>query len=316
MAGNPVAADRKSYTLFAFLGLAIVWGGSFLFIKVGLQGLSAPQVVFGRIGFGALTLTAIMVISRRRWPREGWIWAHMLVVAVTFCVLPFMLFSWAGESLPSGLSSILNATTPIMTLVIAAIMLPAERLSRLQIAGLGLGILGVLLIVGPWELLLDPAFYQSVPAQLACLGATACYGFSLCYLRKFISGKHPYDAPTIASVQMVLAFAVVLLITPFTMLTPIELSWPVVLSIAALGIFGTGIAYIWNTLVISRWGANAASTVTYLVPVVGVLLGVLILHETLHWNEPVGGVVVVLGILVSQGRLRLPSRKTPVEVQV
>lgn len=305
---------RKPTTLLVFLGLAVVWGSSFLFIKVGLQGLSAPQVVFGRVGFGALTLLALMLISRRRWPRERWIWGHMLVVGIFFCVLPFLLFAWAGQTLPSGLSSILNATTPIMTLVIAAVMLPAERLNKLQIGGLAVGIAGVLLIVGPWELLTNPAFYQSVPAQIACLGATACYGFSLSYLRRFISGKHSYDAPTIAAVQLVLAFAVILLISPFTMFTPMQLSWPVVFSIAALGILGTGVAYIGNTVVVANWGANAASTVTYLVPLVGVLLGVLVLQETLHWNEPIGGIVVVLGILISQDRLRLPARKLEVKV--
>lgn len=300
---------RKPATLLAFLGLALVWGSSFLFIKIGLQGLSAPQVVFGRVGLGALALVGVMLISRRRWPRERWIWGHMLVVGIFFCVVPFLLFAWAGETLPSGLSSILNATTPIMTLVIASIMLPAERLSSLQIVGLAVGVGGVLLIVGPWELLSNPAFYQSVPAQIACLAATACYGFSLSYLRKFISGKHSYDAPTIAAVQLVLAFAVLLLISPFTMFTPVQLSWPVVLSIAVLGILGTGVAYVWNTSVVANWGANAASTVTYLTPVVGVLLGVLVLQETLSWHEPLGGIVVVLGILLSQGRLRLPARK-------
>ncbi|NYE95392.1 drug/metabolite transporter (DMT)-like permease [Psychromicrobium silvestre] len=111
-----------------------------------------------------------------------------------------------------------------MTLVISAVMLPQERLNRLQISGVLLGVLGVLLVVGPWQLIGDPAFLSSIPAQLACLAATACYGVGLSYLRRFVSGTHNYDATTIAAVQIVLAFALACVLAPFSMLNPVQLN--------------------------------------------------------------------------------------------
>ena len=112
-----------------------------------------------------------------------------------------------------------------------------------------------------------------------------------------------YDATTIAATQITIAAAITAFLVPFLGVTPIDLSLPVVASMAILGGIGTGIAYIWNTRIIQTWGATLASTVTYATPVIGVTLGVLILNETLHWNEPVGAALVILGILTSQGRL-------------
>lgn len=305
-------ATGSRRVLLAYLGAALIWGASFLFMKTGLSGLSPAQVALSRLVLGALTLCIIMVVTRRRWPRERRLWAHLAVVSVFLCVAPFLLFSWAGQFLPSGLSSILNATTPIMTLAVGALLLPKERLSGLQVLGIFVGALGVAIVVGPWRVLADPAILESVPAQLACLGATLCYGIAFVYLRKFVLGTHGYDAVVISAVEISLAAVIMLLLSPFIALQPVSLDLPVVLSMLALGALGTGVAYIWMTMIVDTWGPTAASTVTYLTPLVGVVLGILILGEVLHWNEPVGGVVVILGILVAQGKLRLRRRARPI----
>ncbi|WP_022901777.1 DMT family transporter [Humibacter albus] len=291
-------------TLLAFLALSAVWGASFLFIKVGLEGLSPAQVVVGRVLFGALALAAIMTVTRRRWPREGRVWGHMLVVGIFFCAIPFTLFAWAEQYVPSSLASIYNATTPIMTLVLTPLVLRTERLGRTRTAGLVVGILGVIVLSGPWELIGSSDLASTIPAQLACLGATASYGFAGLYMRRFVSGL-PYDAVTLSSVQLTMASVVVLVLSPLDARGPISLNAPVVLSIVALGVAGTGVAYVWYTRVMRDWGAARASTVTYLAPVVGVALGVLVLGESVHWYEPVGGAIVIAGILVSQGMLRV-----------
>ena len=295
-------------TLWAFLALSLVWGASFLFIKVGLEGFAPTQLVLCRILLGALTLAVVMTVTRRRWPRERRVWLHMLVVGAFFCAIPFTLFAWAEQYVPSSLASIYNATTPIMTLLFTPLVLRSERLGRTRVIGLVIGIVGVLVLTGPWQLIGDPALQASVPAQLACLGATASYGFAGLYLRRFVSGM-PYDSVTLSSVQLVAASAIVLVLAPFDARGPVTLSLPVVSSVAALAVLGTGVAYIWFTRIIRDWGPARASTVTYMAPVVGVVLGVLLLGETVQWFEPLGGLVVIAGIVASQGRLRMPGRR-------
>ena len=295
-----VAALKSRMTLWAFLALSLVWGASFLFIKVGLQGLSPAQVVLGRILLGAVALAVIMTVTRRRWPRELRVWGHMLVVGIFFCAVPFTLFAWAEQYVPSSLASIYNAATPIMTLLLTPLILRSERLGPARTAGLVIGILGVVVLTGPWQLIGSNDLRSTIPAQLACLGATASYGFAGLYLRRFVSGLR-YDSVTISSVQLAMASLVVLLAAPFVARGPVTLNGPVVLSIVVLGVVGTGVAYVGYTRIMREWGAARASTVTYLTPVVGVVLGVLLLGESVHWYEPVGGAIVVAGILVSQG---------------
>jgi drug/metabolite transporter (DMT)-like permease len=288
-------------TLWAFLTLSLVWGSSFLFIKVGLQGLAPTQVVLGRILLGAVTLAVIMFATRRRWPREARVWGHMIVVGTFFCAVPFTLFAWAEQYVPSSLASIYNATTPIMTLLLTPLMLRSERLGRPRVLGLLVGIAGVVVLSAPWLLIGSGDLAATLPVQLACLGATLSYGFAGLYLRRVVSGL-PYDSVTLSSVQLVMASGVVLLLAPFDARGPVSLDVPVVASMLALGVLGTGIAYVLYTGVLRDWGAVRASTVTYLAPVVGVVLGVLVLGESVHWYEPVGGVIVIAGILISQGR--------------
>ncbi|QCB93050.1 DMT family transporter [Cellulomonas shaoxiangyii] len=290
-------ADRR--TVLLYLCAALVWGSSFLFMKVALEGLAPAQVALGRLLLGALTLAAVMTVLRRRWPRDRRTWGHLAVLGVLLCVVPFQLFAWAGQYLASGLSSILNATTPLMTSLAVVLVLPAERLTRRQGLGLAVGALGVVAIVGPWTYLGQGSIAAPLPAVLACLGATACYGLGMTYMRRFVT---PLRLPpeTVAAGQIAVAALIVLALAPAVARGPVTLTWPVVLSMVGLGALGTGMAYVWNTRVVDAWGAQRASTVTYLTPVVGVLLGILVLDERLHWYEPVGGVLVVLGILVAQ----------------
>lgn len=282
-----------------FSVLALAWGASFLFMKVGLEGLSVGQVVLGRVATGAVTLMLACLVMRQRLPREPVVWAHILVVSVFLCVIPFLLFAWAEQHVSSSLASIYNATTPLMTMLIAVAVLPEEHLTKDRVAGLVLGFLGILLILSPWTGLGD----SSASGQLACLCATVCYGVGFTYLRRTVASRG-LPAVSVACVQVSLATVVMFVLSPFVASGPVHLTWRVVGSILALGAFGTGLAYLWNTNVVKSWGATNASTVTYLTPVVGVALGVLFMGEALSWNEPVGALLVVLGIVVSQGRLR------------
>lgn len=293
-----MAATGTSRTTFwAFLALSLVWGSSFLFIKIGLGGLSPAQVVLGRIVLGGLTLAAIMLVSRRRWPREYRVWGHLTVVGVLYCVIPFTLYAWAEQYVSSGLASIFNASTPIMTLLLAPLILRSERLSRVQTGGLFIGIVGVTVLTGPWRFV--GSDQGSLAANLACLGAPICYGFAGLYLRRFVAGL-PYDSITLAATQLVSASLIVVILAPMNATDPITVTPAIIASLLALGTLGTGFAYIWNTQIVRDWGAARASTVTYLTPVIGVVLGVLVLGETVHWYEPLGGIIVILGVFASQ----------------
>ena len=288
----------KVPVLVQYLMLALAWGASFLFIKIGLEGLSPGQVVLGRLVAGAVTLALLCLVTRRRLPSALIVWAHLAVVAVLLCVAPFLLFAWAEQHISSGLASIYNATTPLMTMVVALALLPGERPTRGRLLGLGIGVLGVLVLVAPWHGLGQ----ADTLGQAACLAATACYGLAYTYLRRYVTTLG-LPALSVATVQVGLGALIMVVLTPLVAAQPAEFNLRVVLAVLTLGAIGTGLAYVWNTNVVAAWGATNASTVTYLTPVVGVVLGVVVLAEQLSWAEPLGAALVILGIAVTQNRL-------------
>lgn len=304
-----VRAPAPGWITTQFVLSGIVWGASFLFMKVALTGISPAQVAWTRILLGALTLGALVALRREPLTRNLKIWAHLTVLGLTFCVIPFLLFSWAQQHVSSGVASIFNATTPIMTAIMAWLVFRVEKLKLVQVLGIGVGILGVVVIIAPWQgISLD----GSLVAEIAILGATASYGFSFAYMRRFVSNTG-MSALAFTFGYIAMAGVVMAILTPFLVLTPVRLDASIIASLLLLGCLGTAIAYVWNQNTVRAWGPTRASTVTYITPVVGVLLGVLILGETVSWNEPVGALVVFLGILLAQDRLRLGRRRSRVE---
>ncbi|SFN69409.1 Permease of the drug/metabolite transporter (DMT) superfamily [Mycetocola miduiensis] len=287
-----------------FIGMGMIWGASFLFMKVALEGVSFGQVAWTRIMLGALTLGIIALVTRARLPRQPIIWLHYAIISITFCVIPYLLFAWAEQYISSSLASILNAVTPITTAIMATLVFRVEKLNWGQVLGVLVGMVGVVVIVAPWQV---GALLGDWRGQLACLGAVTCYGFALGYLRKFLA---PYKVPSITSAFMYIGMAAVImaLLTPVVAWHPVQLDVWVVLSLIGLGALGTGVVYIWNMNVLAAWGPTATSGVTYVTPVVGVILGVLLLQESLGWHEPVGAVLVFIGILLTQQRIRLSRR--------
>ena len=305
MASAPSPSPVSVTVQFVLTG--IVWGSSFLFIAVALTGMTPAQVAGGRLLFGALALAAVVAVRRERLPRTVRVWAHLCVLSVSFCVVPFLLFAWAEQHVSSGLASIFNATTPIMTAIMAWAVFRVERLRPGQLVGIAVGILGVVVIIAPGAV---ADVGGSTVAQLALLGATACYGFSLAYMRRFL-GNAGLSGIAFAFGYIGPAAALMVLLSPMILAEPMRLAPEVIASIVALGVLGTGLAYVWNQNTLRAWGPTRASTVTYITPVVGVFLGILVLGERLTWNEPAGAAVVFLGILLVQERIRL-GRRAPV----
>ncbi|CAN5431755.1 DMT family transporter [soil metagenome] len=290
-----------------FLGMGLVWGASFLFMKVALTGVSFGQVAWSRTVLGALTLAIVALVMRQRLPREPIVWVHLTVVAIVNFVLPFLLFAWAEQYISSGLASIYNATTPIMTAAIATLAFRVEKLSRWQVLGVLIGILGVFVIIGLWNY---DSLTGSLWGQLACLGATACYGFAYGYIQRFLLHREITGA-TLAFTSIGIGGVVFLILTPFVAWSPVKLDIWIIGSMLLLGALGTGLAFVWSFNVQRAWGPTASSTVTYITPVVGVGLGILILGERLSWNEPLGAAIVILGILLAQNRIRWRRAAVP-----
>ena len=288
---------RKSW-LPAYIALGTVWGCSFIFIELGLEFLTPFGVAFIRCALGAITLLIFTKIRKVDLPKDRKIWQKLWVVAMLLNVIPGVLFAFAQQYVTSVLASIINAGTPLMTLVFMLIVFREEKLKPEQIIGLLIGALGVLTVVGVWKELGD----NQLVGVIALIIAISCYGASYPYsTRNVIPLKLKPEA--LATGQLIMA-AVTLL--PFFLISGISNDFyrpQSVIAMLCLGIFGSGFAYIWNFAITAAAGSAIASTVTYLTPVVAVIVGFLYLGEVIVWNEIVGAIIVIMGALLSQGRL-------------
>jgi drug/metabolite transporter (DMT)-like permease len=291
----------------SFAVLGSIWGCSFLFIKLGLQSFTPVQVAFGRLAIGALTLLVIARVTGTSLPRRRETWRHLAVAALLFCSIPFVLFAWGETHASSILAGLINACTPLATLVVVLAAFPEEHPTRERVAGLAIGFAGVLVLIGVWEGLAG----GELLGILACVGAISCYGIAFPYSRRHLARTG--DGPVgIATGQVTLA---ALFLLPVVVLeaalggggVKLPISAATTVGMLALGGLGTGVAYVLNTRIVMAAGGTVASSVTYVTPLVAVAAGFLLLGEPLSWHQPVGGAIVLLGVAVSQGRLRVPG---------
>jgi len=295
-----LASPKKSSGWIApYIALGCVWGCSFIFIKLGLEFLTPFGVAFGRCALGALTLVLIARIQGSPIITDKKLLLHLWVVAALLNVIPGVLFALAETKVTSILAGIINAVTPLMTLVAILLVNREEKPKAFQYVGLLIGFTGVLIVLGAWQGLGDNPLW----AILVLLVAVSCYGISFPYTRKYVI---PYkERPqSIVATQLTLAAATLL---PFYLIDGIakdEYRLAPVLGMLALGVFGSGFAYIWNFKVMELAGSAIASSVTYLTPLVAVIVGVIFLNEKVTWYEPVGALVVLLGAAIAQERIR------------
>ncbi|QFR33672.1 DMT family transporter [Ancylobacter sp. TS-1] len=296
VSSSPVPMAPSDWGALALLGL--IWGGSFFFGKVAIAEIPPLTMVLTRVAIGAL---ALWVIARARgvhMPLNRRLVAEFMLLAVIANIIPFGLIAWSQQHLPSGLSSILNAATPLFTVLVAQAFTHDEKFTLGKLTGVSLGFLGVAVMMGP--ALLGQLGGHELPAQLAAIGATVSYGFAAVYSRRF---RHlpPLGIAMVqlASSSLLLLPAVAVIDQPWNLPAP---SLPVIGALLGLGVLSTGLAYILYFRIVGRNGATNISLVTFLVPVSAILLGALVLGEALEPREFAGFAIIALGLAAIDGR--------------
>lgn len=292
---------RLSAWLPYWWALAVVWGSSFFLIKIGLDSFVPLQITFGRVFFGLLAVVAVLVWQRGRLPKPGVVWAHAAFVGLMTNVIPFTLFAWAETRVSSVLAGLFNAATPLFTALFALAIVPSERLTRQRVLGLITGFAGVLVVMGVWQ-----GLSGDLVGSLACLGATLCYGVGVPWTRRFLAVR-PEGGPSLMGAQLLCSSVVMAVLCLFLTDLPTSVQVSSVLAVAVLGALATGLAFIWMYRVIALAGSVVSASVTYATPLVSTLLGILLLGETLTWNQPLGAVIVLIGAALVQGLIGRPA---------
>lgn len=287
----------KGSDWFQLIMLALVWGLSFFFTEICLRDLGPATLAFGRVTSAALALLAVAVLTGHSLPRGLRDWTPLAIMGLLNNAVPFTLIMWGQTRIDSGLASILNATTPLFTFVLAHFLTADERMSRRGLAGVAIGFLGAVVLIGPGALAgLGAQFW----AQIAVLAAACCYACAGIYGRRL---RHL--SPVVAAAGMTASASVVLL--PLAALTetpwtarPDALTW---LALLGIGLVSTAFAYILYFRILASAGATNLLLVTFLIPVAALLLGTLILGETIGPAALVGMAMIFTGLAVIDGRL-------------
>ncbi|MEG8280920.1 DMT family transporter [Streptomyces sp. AHA2] len=294
---SPLPARPRLDWRLRFAALSLIWGFSFLLIKVGTGGFAPFQVTLGRLAFGTAVLAAAMAVRRERLPRGVRTWGHLTVAAFLLNALPFSLFAYAELTIPSTLAGICNATSPLWGMALSLVALSEDRPTRVRVAGLGLGFLGVLTVLGAWQ-----GFHglDATGTALALLGSLS-YPVGWIYVRRTLAGNGRSHL-SMTGAQLLLATIQLAVVTPLFTTPPTGLPVVPLLAVAALGALGTGLAVLLQYGLVAEVGPTTAQMVTYFIPVIATAAGVVVLGESLSWSTPVGAVIVLVGAALTQMR--------------
>ena len=276
--------------------LALIWGSSFLWIKLADRGFSPVQVTFPRLALGAAVLLPVVLARREAVPRSAALWARITVAALFANAVPYLLFAVAERSVDSSTAGIINATTPLWTVVLAVAVRHQKSVTGWQGAGLLVGFGGALLIFSSWR----SASSVASPGGLECLAASVSYAISYIYMDKFLA-RRGMSPITLSACQLLAATALLALALPVSGAgIPRAADAASLAGLAILGVLGTGVAYVLNYQIVTSEGATVAATVTYLLPVVAIVLGVLVLGETVTAGVLAGIALVLAGVALTR----------------
>jgi drug/metabolite transporter (DMT)-like permease len=281
----------KHWLVFILLGA--IWSSSFMWIKIAVQEIGPITLVAFRVLFGLLFGVVVIYIQRIQWPRTLKEWTPLLVLSIANIAIPFFLISWGEQSIDSAVASILNATTPLFTILIAHYLLQDDKMTAPKVLGLLMGFAGVVILMSKDI----GASLGSVLGQLAIVLASAFYAGGAVYARKTTQ-----ELPGILrSAGPLLPATVVMWLAMFMLESPVKfpqlgITW---IALLFLGVLGSGLAFVMSYYLLHEIGPTRTSMVTYLFPLGGVILGVVFLDEVLSWQLIVGAVLIVLSLIVA-----------------
>ncbi len=280
--------------------LSMLWGGSYFFVEIALLEWSPLLIVAVRVVIAAAVIWGIVLAIGLPVPRSRSAWIAFFWMGLLNNILPFLLIVWGQKEIESGLAAILTAVAPIFTVIVAGLWLKDEPLTRSKVLGAVLGLVGVVVLIGPSAL---AGLNVNLIAQLAVLGAALSYAFAGVYARRF--PRMNIDPIVTAAGQLLMSSLIMGLLALISEAPGqlVETSAKVWLAIALMAVFSTAFAYILYFRLIASAGATNAILVTLLIPVTAILLGAAFLDERLEWSHFVGMMVIGAGLAVIDGRL-------------
>ncbi len=291
----------------AFVLLGLIWGSSFAWIKIAVEEIPPASLVALRMGLGAVGMLALLAFIRVPMPRGAREWLPLVVLGAVNAAVPIFLISWGEQFVDSGTAAVLNSLTPIFSLLIAGVALRVEPVTALRVGGLLLGFLGAALLASR-ELDLRADASGLIGAGAVVLAAFS-YAVGASYARHRIRSTHRYVVAAGTLVFASLDTAVLALITDGGVILPTQPD--TILAVAWLGVLGSFVAYVCFFFLIEHLGATVAAMVTFMFPVVGVALGVLLLGERMDVRLILGTVLVLMGIIVVTLRHNAAPSRVP-----
>jgi len=280
--------------------LSMLWGGSYFFVEIALLEWSPLLIVAVRVVIACIVIWGIVLAAGLPIPRSLHAWTAFFWMGLLNNIIPFLLIVWGQKEIESGLAAILTAAAPIFTVIVAGMWLKDEPVTRAKVLGTALGLLGVIILIGPSAL---AGLDANLLAQLAVLGGALSYAFAGVYARRF--SRMNID-PVVAAAGQLLMSSLIMILLALIFEVPINLiesSAKVWLAVGLMAVFSTALAYILYFRLLASAGATNAILVTLLIPVTAILLGALILDERLQWLHFLGMAVIGLGLSVIDGRL-------------
>lgn len=285
--------------------LALLWGSTFLWIELALAVLSPVQVTLARCTLGTGALMVLCLRARQRLPRGRAMWGRVFVAAFFCNALPFAMFSVGQQTVDSGVAGMLNATTPLWSLLIGIAMGTERGVRPVRLGGLLLGFGGVVLIFAPWQQTGHVGW-----GAVAIVAAAASYAIGFAYMGRNLVGKG-FATLSLSTAQLVAATVLTALTLPAGGLTPVHFDRTGLVAVVILGIFATGITFHLTYRIIADEGATNAATVGYLLPVVSVALGAIVLDEPFSLRIAAGMVIVLAGVGMTRRKGRTPPASAP-----
>jgi len=298
---NAVPNPLRNWGMFWLLGL--VWGSSFLLIKIAVAPIGANAAAIGlfdplslaamRLIVGSISFIVLLTLLRRKLPTDPRTLFLLAVAGLTNNAIPYMLITWGEQSIDSGLASVLNATTPLFSLIVAHLALADDKITMRKIFSLVAGFAGVILLA---TRSIDPTHPNPLLGQLAIVGAAASYAFAAVFMRRTLRHVEAITTAAVSITAGALIMIVILLVgvRPLPVLSAIQPG--ALVAVVILGVLNTAIAYVFYFMLMSTWGASRTTMVTYVTPPFGLLLGIIFQHEPFDWKLGIGSLLIVGGV--------------------